>query len=535
MAEDNTSTSQNGSPGDLQFGAYLDIARRRKWWIVLSTIAFFVCAAVCAKRLPDIYRAETVILVDSAQVPDKYVPTINTGDIAGRLATLQQQVLSPTRLKKLVETEGLYPDAIRHRTEEQVIRAAQKAIVVEVVNPGAGKLSAFRIAYSSPDRSRVASTANHLARMFIDENLAARVNQAEDTAQFLSDQLEETKKSLDAKYSELSAIKSRNALDLPESKPYHMEAMANLRTQVQMIQDKITQDQREKGVIESMMMSGDDAPTVDVGGNTGSAPGTSSAYDGQIAKLESKLSELRGRYGPRHPDVRRTQDEINRLKAKAAAERKENPSDLADAQPAVVVQVPKKRRNPVLEAQAQKLQDDIDGQTRQLQPLQTQMAFHEAKLEHIPEFEQKITSLQQDYDALRVQYTGLLDNEKAAEISHALEVHQKGEKFEVLDAAVTPNLPASPNRLLISVAGLLGGLLAGAGLAAFAEMNDESVRSETEAARILGKPVLSGIPQIVSTQEVRRWRLQAIGALAGTLVGSIALGFLLSIVARGLF
>jgi polysaccharide chain length determinant protein (PEP-CTERM system associated) len=445
-AADYTRTSQNDSSRDLQLGAYLEIARRRKWWIVLSTVGFFVCATVCARLLPDIYRAETVILVDSAQVPDKYVATINTGDIAGRLTTLQQQVLSPTRLKRLVESEGLYPDANRKRTEEQVIRSVQKSIVVEVVNPGAGKLSAFRIAYSSSDRSKVASTANHLSQMFIEENLAARVNQTEDTAQFLREQLQETKKELDAKDTELSAIKSRNILELPESKPYHMEALANLRTQAQAIRDKISQDQHEKGVIQAMMMSGEDAPTVDVGGNAGGASGTSSAYESQIAKLESKLSELKGRYGPGHPDVRRTQEEINRLRAKVAAEPKADP--LAPAiQQGPAVQVPKKRRNPVLEAQAQKLDEDIQEQTKQLEPLQTQMAFHETKLQQIPAFEQQIARLQQDYDALKVQYTGLLGNEKAAQISHALEVHQKGERFEVLDAAVTPNLPSAPNRL----------------------------------------------------------------------------------------
>jgi uncharacterized protein involved in exopolysaccharide biosynthesis len=162
------------------------------------------------------------------------------------------------------------------------------------------------------------------------------------------------------------------------------------------------------------------------------------------------------------------------------------------------------------------------------------MAFHEGKLQQIPAFEQRIARLQQDYDSLKLQYTGLLDKEKAAEISHALEVHQKGERFEVLDSAVTPNLPASPNRLLISVAGLFVGLLAGAGLAAFAEMNDESVRSESEAGRILGKPVLTGVPQIVSTEELRRWRLRAIGAFVGTVAGSVALGFLLSMVAGSL-
>jgi polysaccharide chain length determinant protein (PEP-CTERM system associated) len=528
---DGTRTTQDDSFGN--FSAYLEVARRRKWWIILSVVSVFVCATVCAKRLPNIYRAETVILVDSAQVPDKYVATINTGDIAGRLTTLQQQVLSPTRLKRLAESEGLYPNPSSTKTEEQMIQSVQKSIVVEVVNPGAGKLSAFRIAYSSRDKNKVAPIANRLAQMFIEENLAARVNITEDTAQFFRDQLDETKKELDAKDSQLAAIKSRNLNELPESKPYHMEALANLRTQAQMIQDKVSQAQREKGVMQSMMMSGEDAPTVDVGGNSSSGGGPASAYETQIAKLESKLSELRGRYGPGHPDVRRTQDEINRLKAKAAAEPKAAPGTVSE--PAIVAQPQRKRRNPVLEAQIQKLDEEIQEQTKLLQPLQAQMAFHESKLQQIPAFEQQIARLQQDYDSLKVQYIGLLDKEKAAEISHALEVHQKGERFEVLDAASTPTSPAAPNRALISIAGLLGGLFAGIVLAAIAEMNDESVRSEVEASRILGKPVLTSVPQIVSAQERRAWRIRTAGVLAGTIAGSVALGFLLSIVAGGLF
>ena len=443
--------------------------------------------------------------------------------------------MSPTRLKKLVESEGLYPEKTGKKTEEQVIHAVQKSIVVEVAPPGAGKLSTFRIAYSSQQRNDVARVASHIAQMFIDENVAARINSAEDTTQFLQEQMDETKRDLDQKDAELGAIKSRNILELPESRPYHMEALANLRTQVQTIQDKLQQDQREKGVLQSMMLSGDDAPTVDVGngGGTGAA-GTGNSNDSQIAKLENKLAELRSHYGPAHPDVRRTQDELNRLKAKAAADAKDNPTGPAEVQHPVV-QVQRTRHNPVIEAQIAKLDDAIQQETRQLDPLQAQMAMHESKLQQIPAFEQQIARLQQDYDALKTQYAGLRDKEKTAEISHALEVHQKGEKFEVLDAAVTPVLPASPNRPLISLAGLFGGLLAGVGLAAAAEMNDESVRSESEAARLLGRPVLSAIPEIVSAGERRGWRVRAIGMVVATIVGSLAAGILLSFVAGGLF
>lgn len=511
--------------GELKFSDYWEIGTRRKWWIITSTLGLFVAAAVMSARLPDIFRAETVILVDSQQVPDKYVPAIVTADIAGRLTTLQQQVLSPTRLKKLIEAEGLFPDPTGQRTEDDVIHAVQKSITVEVVSPGAGKMGAFRIAYSSKNRADVARIANHLAQMFIEENLRAREQQTEGTADFLEGQLKETKRQRDEKDEQLRAIKSRNILDLPESKPYHMEALATLRGQVQGIQDKITQNQRDKAMFQSMMASGGPVPTVNADADL---PGGGLSPDqAQYQKQAAKLADLRSRYGPGHPDVRKLQKEVERLSG-AIASAPQDSQAAPDQKPAIQTERAQQRRNPVLEAQIEKLDEEIKDQTKLLQPLQARMEFHTSKLAQVPVFEQQISRLQQDYDILKAEYTVLLDKKQAAQMSYALEVHQKGERFVILDAAQTPLNPAAPNRLLFSIAGMFGGLIVGIGLAAAAELNDESVRNENEAARIFGKPVLTGIPIIISAKERRARRWRAVGLVAGTIAGSAVLGLLAS-------
>lgn len=533
MLENSSTNARNGDfLAEMKLGSYLQIAYRRKWWLILGSIGLFVAATVLAYRLPNTYRAETVILVNSAEVPDKYVPTIVTADIAARLTTLQQQVLSPTRLKKLVEAEGLYPEPTGKRTEEEVIHSVQKSIVVETVNPGAGKMGAFRIAYIGRKQSDVARIANDLAQLFIETNLQSREDQTKGTADFLLSQLQETKRQLDEKDTLLRAIKSQNILDLPESKPYHMEALANLRAQAQNIQDKINQDQREKSMLESMLVTGGGvAPTVDV--DSGAEGTAASPYEAQMQKLEARLSELRTRYGPGHPDVRKVQDELTRLKNKALNDPQSTATPAVQQRPAIQGAAP--RRNPVLEAQIEKLNEEIGEQGKLLQPLQQRMDFHTSKLQQVPEFEQRIARLQQDYDILKTQYTGLLEKEKAAEISHALEVRQKGERFEVLDSAIRPDKPYSPNRILISLAGLLGGLALGMGLAAVAEMNDEAVQTESEAAEILGTPVLAGVPWIISGKENTQRRLRATAMVAVTIAGAAGFGFFLSVVAGGLF
>ena len=518
----------------VDLSTYLEIGRRRAWWIILATVGLFVCTVVATSRIPNTYHAETVILVDPQQVPDKYVPDVVTGDIAGRLTTLQQQVLSPTRLQTLVESQGLYPDPTGRATEKQVVAAVQKSITVELINPGIGKMGSFKIGYSGTDRSRVAPIANQLAQMFIDENMNARQEQTADTAEFLESQLAETKRELDEKDAQLQAITTRNVTDLPESKPYHLEALTNLRAQLTAIQSKIQDDQREKSILQSMLLSGTDAPTVDVDGTAADGAATG-PYEAQMPKLQSKMTELRSHYGPAHPDVRRVQAEIDKLQAAmTAAAADPNSAHVVD-DPRPAIRPSESHRNPVLESQIAQLDEDIQDQTKLMSPLQQQVDLHTAKLQQMPVFEQQLGRLQQDLEIIKGHYKDLQDREEAARISNALEVHQKGDRFVVLDPAVAPEGPASPNRRLIDLAGLFGGLLAGIALAAVAEFNDKSLRTERDAARIFGKPVLTETPFLTTQSERRLQVLRWAGMLAGTTVLAAALGFILPIVAGRFF
>ena len=171
--------------GQLQLRDYVQIAQRRKWWIILTTISIAVASFVVIWRLPNIYRSETVILVDPQKVPDNYVASTVTTSIADRLSTLQQEVMSPTRLKRLIDNMGLYPELRGKVGDQEIVAQMQKSIVVEVVTQGGRTLSAFRVAFQGRNPVEAAQVANQLAAMFIGENLKAREQQSYGTAEFL--------------------------------------------------------------------------------------------------------------------------------------------------------------------------------------------------------------------------------------------------------------------------------------------------------------------------------------------------------------
>jgi succinoglycan biosynthesis transport protein ExoP len=521
------STKESALVGPLSGGGleeihhYLDVLRRRKSMIALVAIGFLCGAAVIARRLPNIYRSDTVILVDAQQVPSTYVQSTVSSSIQDRLATIQQQVMSPTRLQSMIDKLGLFPELRGKVTNEALVRRVQNSTSVSVGD----HFSSFRIGYQGEDPKQTSVIANALAEIFIEENLKVRQQQFSGTAEFLDNELQETRSKLEDREKQLQAVKTSNIMDLPESKQFHLEALNNLRVQLTASEDRVRQAQQNKIMLESMI--GANPPTVDLDrGTTGAG---SLPKHSQVEKLESRLAELRERYGPNFPDVRKAQADLDRVKKQQAADEAQAPPPA----PAEPVALPTgQKRNPVIDAQIAKLNQEIEDQTKSQGSLQQQIDFHTSKLQREPIFEQQIAGLMRDYDALRAHYQSLLDKKLSAQMASELEVRQKGERFTILDSAPVPDQPFGPNRLMITWGGLIAGVLAGAGLAIGIEMMDQSVRSEHEAAELLGIPVLAGIPQMYTALEVRSRRMRFALALILTASLSCGLGLLISVVTR---
>ncbi len=84
---------------------------RAYWWIL--PIAIVGCGAIglaTAILLPKKYTSETLVLVDQPRVPTEYVKPVVTDDLNHRLASMQEQILSRTRLEPIIEKFGLYAD-----------------------------------------------------------------------------------------------------------------------------------------------------------------------------------------------------------------------------------------------------------------------------------------------------------------------------------------------------------------------------------------------------------------------------------------
>src|SRR5437879_9684398 len=189
--------------------------------------------------------------------------------------------MSPTRLKQLIDDTGLYQQERSAGKTDRVIAKLQKAITLDIADPGGFRSTAFKIGYTAENPTEAAQVPNRLAKMVIESKVQASQDQSAGTAQFLDTELQQTKKSLEAKESEIGRIKTNFIQDLPESKQYHLEALTNLRTQLQTSQDRVSRAQQDKFYLQSMM--GKTNPTVDLDAD---ATGAASPEEAEVQKLE---------------------------------------------------------------------------------------------------------------------------------------------------------------------------------------------------------------------------------------------------------
>ncbi len=111
-----------------------DIIIRRRWSFIVPAGAVFLLALIVALALPPVYKATSTILIEEQEIPADYVITTVTSYVEQRLQTINQRIMSTTRLLEIIDRFNLYADLRDKRTTEEIVAEMREDVMLEPIS-----------------------------------------------------------------------------------------------------------------------------------------------------------------------------------------------------------------------------------------------------------------------------------------------------------------------------------------------------------------------------------------------------------------
>ncbi len=501
------------------------IAKKRIWLIVIPFALVAAGTAVVSKMLPDMYMAETTILVVPQRIPEAYVRSTITMRIEDRMQTIKQQLYSRTLLEPTIKEFNLYPDERRAGTPMEDIVGKMRGELKAEISKG----EAFRIWYIGYDPSTVMKVVERLTSAFIGQSMKDRSAIAESTNQFLEQQAQHARQRLLEQEKKLEDYNQRHSGELPTQQPANMQAVANLQMQIRSVLTQIetAQERRqnlERDLSDTQMMMELFPPPPPTPATGGVVVGTTTQ---KLAARRADLATAQARkYTDEHPEVRTIRRDIADLEKQAEAEALQQPvtgtAKSAAITPAQFVQQ-KNIEGKQLQVQAYTKQiADLQAEERRLRLM---AGTYQYRVDMAPARASELVELTRDYATVQGLYSSLLAKMEESKLAAEVEQRQIGEQFRLLDPARLPEKPFKPNRKLINLAGAVLGIGLGIVLVTLLEWRDSSFGTDDEVSSVLTLPVLAVVPLMQSdddrAREKRRRLVMNVG-LGSTVIGCLA-------------
>ena len=469
---------------------YIAILKRR--WVLITVLALIGAplAYGVSRFLPNRYKSQTLVLVEPPTVPKEFVPPVITTEINERLASMQEEILSRTRLEPIIHQYGLYSTDVNRVAPDALVARLQKDIEITPIEPMAEtrsqELPGFRIIVTLDNPRTAQEVCSAVTHMFIEESLRLRQQRSEDTTQFIAQQLVDAKAKLDEQDTKLAAFKSRYIGSLPDEEQGNLNLLMGLTSQLDAATQALARAQQDKSFAESMLAQ-------QVGAwqsaQSGSSPET---VDMQLTLLQTQLANLQSKYTDDYPDVIKTKSAIAALQKRLAES--DPPKAATDGKPAKSASEPAQIAQ--LRAEIHTTEQVIAEKTKEQAKIQQEIKVYQDRVQSSPAVEQQYKELTRDYQTALDFYNDLLKKRDQSTMATDLERHQEGEQFKILDPANLPDQPSFPNRPAFTLGGLGGGLALGLAIAFLLESRDTSFRTERDVEFALKLPVLAMVPAI---------------------------------------
>jgi polysaccharide biosynthesis transport protein len=511
---------------------YLGIVRRRHIHFLIPLFLGWLAVWGASWVLPVRYKSATLILVEQPTMPKNYVEPNVSDDLQNRLQSIQQQILSRTRLLLIIDKLHLYGDGHRQLTQDEKVELMRKDIEIELVRDAHGdQITAFKISYSAHDPHVAQLVTSELTDLFINENLKVRQQQSEDTTKFIGSQLENARASLAEQEAKVRAFKGQHEGELPSQEASNLQILSGLQAQLQNEQDTLNTAKQQRVYLQTLIEQYRALHTT-----SRSADGTPTglaAIDQELDKQRSKLAELGSRYTDHYPEVENLKDEIAKTEKKRSAlvaelKTKSNGGRQSDDSAAAGDALNPSQNSPLLQLQSQLQanQAEIANRDQAIAGLKGRVYSYQDRLNSAPAAEQQLADLTRGYEQTKANYDDLLKKQNESAMATSMEQMQQGERFSMIDPPSLPLKPAFPNRLMFCGIGLGVGLALGLALVGVLEAMDDRLHSEKEIEILLPVAILTEIPEIVSPSDERSVKKRmALGwAIAALIVVTILAG-----------
>jgi polysaccharide chain length determinant protein (PEP-CTERM system associated) len=492
----------------------IGIVVERRWLILVPLAVGVAMVPFLARYAPERYRSEALIVVIPQQVPDNYVKPTVSESVEERLPAITDQILSRSRLERIIQEMDLYKAERARGVMEDVVQTMRGDVTTSAMGRD---VDSFRVSYVSNDPEKARQVTERLASLYIDQNSRDRETQADNTSEFLDSQLAEAKRRLIEQEKKLEDYRKSHAGQMPSQLQGNLQAIQNANLQLQSVNESTNRAQERRLLIERQLADALAVPEPPAPASVGPDAAASGSTAQQLELARARLALFLQRYTPDHPEVVSTERTVAELVTRRERELSSGAIQPVGDIPLTTVEAARQKRIRDFQAELAVLDFQLAANRADDAQLKQTVSEYQAKVDAVPSRESELVELTRDYSTMQSAYASLLMKREDSVIAANLERRQIGEQFRLVDAASRPERPYNKvGRQAALASGAAAGVVFGLLAIGVLEYRDSSFRQAEEVLKTLALPVFASIPLMASESEWRaakrrRWALDAGG------------------------
>jgi len=497
---------------------FASVAWRRLPWLAAPVVVLMPLVLAAVAALPPEYQASSTLLIREPEIPNPF-GSQRTARVRPQQhrVNMQQKMLSTENLRSTVTALGLDREVLWDTPVEAVVaRVKERIPPLRPAPMNEAKLrerlihrlrrriilhlqgdQSIEVIYRGINSSLNARIVNTLVSGFIEDSLRSRANVSQVSVEFLEKTLETYRRNLEESERKLKEFQEQHFIDAPPDVSANAGALARDRQQLVETEIHLRQLQSQLEFVNQQISMQEENITSQ---RTTETNPRAARLEAEIAGMEIRLSEMLGTLTEDHPRVFALQETIDQLKADLAQEQGEIVTSEVTA------------ANPVFQqlvARRSEIETQIEGEQTRRQLYEERVQATEKRILNVPAEQIELNKLEAERQLNQELYDRLNLQLASADIDALLVKEQEHtETYKIVETAEASTIPVGPDRLRLTLAGVVMCLALGIAATVGIEFMDETFRDATSAQDVLGLPLLATIPPIMTRSEIRYRQLK---------------------------